>query len=249
VHVILLGSNLKDKEWEIRGVTEYPAQAARELSEMSQKMTPENRHIAMMLAREYPSEQYPYVLDGGVGSCAMVRLLSQLGYKAHGHEASVLRIQENCQGFPVSDGLLKKTPYPDLHFNIVSSVECIEHIPTYAIEETFSEMSRIVKDLFIFTLGHCYSTCEGYCSWSAIHPSGMCKERPRSWWHAKLLSAGFVELPLTKRLKIQELLGVSRDLCSRFNRELIQNRSRYEDVRLCGDFNPHGNRYFIYTKA
>jgi len=148
------------------------------------------------------------------------------------------RIHESCVGLPLTRGLLKAMPYANGAFDVVSSVECIEHIPIEDLLATLVEIRRIVKTLFIFTLGPCSEDCNGFCSWSAIHPSGLCAARPRQWWHQLMLQAGFRRLEQPAYDAVLHSLGVRSDECE------TKEGSQAAD---CKSFNPEGHRYFIYS--
>jgi len=172
----------------------------------------------------------------------MLRLLQRQGYQAHGHEISQHRIVESCAGLPISRGLLQHTPYEHGYFDAISSVECIEHIPAEDIPATFKEMGRILKvgGVFVFTLGPCYHVCSGFCSWSAIHPSGLCMERPRSWWSQQASAAGLVPVGGVVAARMLRALNVHSNECE------TKEGSQDPD---CKAFNPDGHRFFIYTKG
>eukprot|EP00966_Prymnesium_polylepis_P287872 6648992-Prymnesium_polylepis.2 len=151
----------------------------------------------LKLVSVYPASKWKYTLEGGPGSCVLLRKMRSLGYEAVAHEISSLAIQKYCPNLPVTQGLLKHLPQARGSIDLLYSVDCIEHIPAQDIEPTFRELRRVARAgaPFFFNLGRCSKLAGGVAASNIIHASGICEEYPRSWWDAALQKAGFVRLP------------------------------------------------------
>merc|ERR1719269_231975 len=81
----------------------------------------------------------------------------------------------------------------DATFDMIYSVDCLEHVPPGDIPKTFQELRRVAKAgaPFFFNLGHCAKLAGGVAHSTIIHASGLCDTYPRSWWNMKLRAAGF----------------------------------------------------------
>eukprot|EP00966_Prymnesium_polylepis_P090642 2098880-Prymnesium_polylepis.1 len=75
----------------------------------------EQVRIANYLQKHYPVTRYRSVLEGGPGSCWVLRTLQAANYSVHGQELSRHAIVHNCQGLDVKHGFLKS-----LHFRSAS---------------------------------------------------------------------------------------------------------------------------------
>ena len=149
----------------------------------SAEFEPANDLVIRLLQRHYAAQQFPAVLDAGVGQCHMIRALMKAGYShVRGQEISAYAIRHFCSGLMVSQGLLKNmSAYAKEEFDITTSIDVVEHIPPSDIEATFAEIRRVTRHLFIFKVGPCAKNCGGFCALDAVHPSGLCEALPYSW--------------------------------------------------------------------
>lgn len=149
--------------------------------------------LLKMLPIAMPPRKGVRLLEGGVGSCAVLREMKRHGYDTYGHELSAYAIQTFCQGLRVSNGLLSRTPYPDSFFDVIYSVDVMEHIAEADVLPTFIEMFRIARPgaLYIFNVAPCSKLSGGIAGTSIIHASGLCDLFPRPWWDQQLETAGF----------------------------------------------------------
>lgn len=149
------------------------------------------------IIQAHPPEKYRRTLEGGPGSCVLLREMQKRGYDVAAHEISSVAIKKYCPGLPVTQGLLQRMPYESASFDLLYTVDCLEHIPPSDIPRTFKELRRVAKagaPLF-FNLGHCSKLAGGVAHSSIIHVSGICDTYPRSWWDEQLRTAGFEEYP------------------------------------------------------
>lgn len=149
--------------------------------------------LLRMLPVVMPPKKGLRVLEGGVGSCAVLREMVNRGYDAYGHEVSAYAVDTFCKGLNVTKGLLQGTEYSRDYFGLIYSVDVIEHIAEPDILPTFRELYRIAAPgaLLLFNVAPCSKNCGGVCNSNVVHASGLCDTFPRPWWDKQLETAGF----------------------------------------------------------
>ena len=166
----------------------------------------EQVRIANYVQKQYPVVRYPSVLEGGPGSCWVLRTLQAANYSVQGQELSRHAIVHNCKGLDVKHGFLKSLHFRSASVDIFVSTDVIEHIPLPDVLPTLQEIRRVVRPsaYFIFSVGVCAKLCGGYCSSPAIHPTGICDDFPRAWWNRQLADAGFELAPHREMRQLEE---------------------------------------------
>eukprot|EP00966_Prymnesium_polylepis_P232982 5388494-Prymnesium_polylepis.1 len=89
----------------------------------------EQVRIASYLQKHYPVTRYRSVLEGGPGSCWVLRTLQAANYSVHGQELSRHAIVHNCQGLDVKHGFLKSLHFRSASVDVFVSTDVVEHIP------------------------------------------------------------------------------------------------------------------------
>ena len=170
-----------------------------------------NDLVLKLILEFFPPSKYSNILDAGVGQCHMVKELLKRGYShVRGQEISQYAIDNFCSGAHVNHGFLKKTTYADAEFDVITSIDVIEHVPLDDVPATLKEMRRLLKSngLFIFKLGPCAKDCGGFCAMAAIHPSGICDRLNYDWWRTQALDAGFRDLSQDRAASFEASLGI-----------------------------------------
>lgn len=128
-------------------------------------------------------------LDVGCGLGQVVATLRNKGYEAYGTDISeniypywkMANITKFCQVAPAN-----KLPFKDNEFELVSCTEVLEHIPEDKILASFSEMARVGKGDFIFSVA----------LGKALHKMPQDGTEPHitiksvDWWIEKIQKAG-----------------------------------------------------------
>jgi SAM-dependent methyltransferase len=94
------------------------------------------------------------VLDVGCGTGRMIYLLRQLGVDARGIDIShyaISRAGVETQPF-ISHGDITKLPFPDKSFDLVTTFDVLEHIPTDKLEKAISECNRVSRTYIMHKL-------------------------------------------------------------------------------------------------
>lgn len=121
------------------------------------------------------------VLDAGCGTGRMVYLLRKMGVEAQGLEISkyaISRAGQETQQF-ITHGEITNIPYPDKSFDLVTTYDVLEHIPTEYLEKAISECNRVARRRVI----HKVFTVEN--SWiRKLHGSDLSHVSVygRGWW-------------------------------------------------------------------
>lgn len=148
------------------------------------------RPLAELLAKFNPSR----ALDVGCATGSLVKALLERGIDAYGVDVSAYAVNSS----PIKDRLKwvdieeESLPFPDQHFDMVTSLETLEHLNNP--ERAISEISRVLKSSGFF-----YMT---------VPLSSNVKEHvsvlPRSQWLKILQKYGFHPIRLS-RLRLLEL--------------------------------------------
>jgi 2-polyprenyl-3-methyl-5-hydroxy-6-metoxy-1,4-benzoquinol methylase len=95
------------------------------------------------------------LLDVGFGSGALLQATAGAGWDVQGTEVSPPAIEHaRSLGFNVFQGTLQEAAYPDNHFDVVTAVEVLEHVPDNT--DLLREVARILRPggLFWATTPH-----------------------------------------------------------------------------------------------
>lgn len=108
--------------------------------------------LARLLVKHFgPSRS----LDVGCARGYVVEALRELGVDAHGCDYSVYAVNtaaRGARGFIVSADLLKRLPYEDRAFDVVSAFETLEHLPPTAVPHAIAELARVSRGYVIATI-------------------------------------------------------------------------------------------------
>mmetsp|Transcript_16389 Transcript_16389/g.42592 ORF Transcript_16389/g.42592 Transcript_16389/m.42592 type:complete len:269 (-) Transcript_16389:481-1287(-) len=139
----------------------------------------------------YPPGEYRTVLDAGAGNCALMRLLLEEGDREEvmGSELSGGAIRRYCRGGGIPTGAVKQAPmhslpFEDGTFDLVISMEVLEHIPEEQAVASLRELIRVSKD------GELLLTISLRRAWQDPDPPEEAtihvNVKPRAWWHSLL---------------------------------------------------------------
>ena len=96
------------------------------------------------------------LLDVGCGAGLLLRELGRLRstVDAHGIERSRTTREAGRQmfGVDIREGSADCLPYPDRSFDVVSSLEVIEHLPFGVYDRTLTEIQRVAQSTVVITV-------------------------------------------------------------------------------------------------
>jgi ubiquinone/menaquinone biosynthesis C-methylase UbiE len=127
------------------------------------------------------------MLDVGSGMGWLVRSLLGHGVDAYGLDVSKVAVQHCNEMAPgrFHEGSLLELPFPDQHFDVVVSTDCLEHISEADVPRALAELHRVARNGVYLRLattpdrdGHWHLTVQ-----------------KRAWWENQLFAAGFRKHP------------------------------------------------------
>lgn len=168
----------------------------------------EQVQLVQLVQTLWPVRTSPVILEGGPGSCWVLRKLNRTHYKVHGQELSALAIKNNCAGLDVKQGFLKELKFPSRFADLFIASDVMEHIPLSDLQLVLQEIRRVTRGWVLFTVGICAKWCgTGFCASMAIHPTGFCDDRPRTWWNEQLAAAGFTHMESDKMSQLDKIVN------------------------------------------
>jgi SAM-dependent methyltransferase len=131
------------------------------------------RRLDEIVTAFLPYRQNGRLLDVGFGAGSLLQAAGRAGWQSHGIEVSQRAVEHlRNQGFEVQQGTLEEAAYPDNHFDVVTAVEVIEHVPEPRL--LLQEIARILRPggLFWATTPHCHGLSARLLGmrWSTICP-------------------------------------------------------------------------------
>lgn len=142
---------------------------------------------------------YASVIDIGCGEGVLVGELLKLGIDTIGIDISSVVIERANSRWPgrFFCGSILSLPFPDSHFDVMVSIDCMQHLAQVDVPAALREMYRVTSRYVFLQIatshdrdGHWHLTVEG-----------------RAWWEARCFEAGFRKHALYYRVNPYEALN------------------------------------------
>jgi 2-polyprenyl-3-methyl-5-hydroxy-6-metoxy-1,4-benzoquinol methylase len=102
------------------------------------------RRLNEIARRFAPYRQHNRLLDVGCGNGGMLLAARESGWQAQGLEVSTPAVEHVRKlGFEVRQGFLQDARFPDAHFDVITVIEVLEHVPD--LPAFVAELSRLLR--------------------------------------------------------------------------------------------------------
>lgn len=127
------------------------------------------------------------ILDVGCGMGLLVRTLLAHGADAYGLDVSATAVAHANALAPdrFRTGSILALPWPDDHFDVVVSTDCMEHLHEHDVPRALAELHRVARRGIYLRLA---TTPDRDGHWHLT-------VKPRAWWEDRLFAAGFRKHP------------------------------------------------------
>ncbi len=133
------------------------------------------------------------LLDVGCGTGGMIRILRFLGVDARGLEISNYQLSlanPKIKEF-LTVGNILNLPYKNSFFDIVTTVDVLEHIPTEHLALAIGECNRVAKKLTVHKI---FTSENWWIRYTHVVDLSHASIFNRSWWQKFLRENGYTEL-------------------------------------------------------